>query len=162
MPEVLYDAHPSLIRMKPIATSITIIAILFGIALAVGGAGVLGQEVSEQTGKFIQIGGLALAVLACMTLLTWWLGTRTDHLVVKTDEIVWTHGIFNKQYTEISMSSVRTVRVEQNLIERMLNVGKITIFTAGDNPELEVGGMPDPDEIRELVKAQGSGETPAA
>ena len=97
-----------------------------------------------------------------MTLLTWWLGTRTDHLVVKSDEIVWTHGIFNKQYTEISMSSVRTVRVEQNLIERMLNVGKITIFTAGDNPELVVGGMPDPDEIRELVKAQGSGETPAA
>ena len=47
MSEVLYDAHPSLIRMKPIATSIAIIAILFGITLGVGGAGVLGQEVSE-------------------------------------------------------------------------------------------------------------------
>ena len=35
-------------------------------------------------------------------------------------------------------------------------------LAAGDNPELVVGGMPDPDEIRELVKAQGSGETPAA
>ena len=96
--------------------------------------------------------GLAVTALAFLTLLSWYVRAKTDHLVIKDDEIVWTHGLLNKGYTEISMASVRTTRIRQTLTQRILNVGDVEIYTAGDNPELVVKGLPDPDEIRRQIK----------
>jgi len=93
--------------------------------------------------------GVGLVMLAY-----WYIQTKADHLTIKEDEIVWTHGLFSKQYTEINMSSVRTVKVTQSLLQRLLGAGNIAIYTAGDEPELVVKGMPDPDEIREHIKGQ--------
>lgn len=104
--------------------------------------------------------GTVLAILlipvgvGIILLLYWYVTTRADHLKIKTDEIVWTHGIINKQYTEINMSTLRTVRVKQSLLQRLLNAGDVEIYTAGDDPELVVRGMPDPDRIREYIKGQ--------
>lgn len=92
--------------------------------------------------------------IGILILLYWYLTMKADKLLIKEDEVVWTHGLLSKQYVEINMSSIRTVRVEQTLLQRMLNAGKIEIFTAGDSPELTVNGMPDPDKIRELIKGE--------
>lgn len=106
--------------------------------------------------------GTLLAVLlipvgiGVLLLLYWYIQTKVDHLTIKTDEIVWSHGLLNKQYTEISMSSVRTVRVKQSLLQRILNAGDIEIFTAGDQPELLIRGMPDPEAIRDHIKGQSA------
>ena len=90
--------------------------------------------------------------IGILILLYWYLMMKADKLVIKEDEVVWTHGLLSKQYVEINMSSIRTTRVEQTLLQRMLNAGKLEIFTSGDEPELVVNGMPDPDKIRELIK----------
>ena len=92
--------------------------------------------------------------IGILILLYWYLIMKSDKLLIKEDEVVWTHGLLSKQYVEINMSSIRTVRVEQTLLQRMLNAGKIEIFTAGDDPELTVNGMPNPDKIRELIKGE--------
>jgi len=89
-----------------------------------------------------------------LILLYWYLTMKADRLTIKEDEVVWTHGLLSKQYVEINMSSIRTTRVEQTLLQRILNAGKVEIYTAGDEPELAVNGMPDPDRIRELIKGQ--------
>ena len=102
--------------------------------------------------------GTVIAVLlipvgiGILILLYWYLTMKADKLVIKDDEVIWTHGLLSKQYVEINMASIRTTRVEQTLLQRMLNAGKIEIFTAGDEPELSVNGMPNPDKIRELIK----------
>lgn len=106
--------------------------------------------------------GTVLAVLlipvgvGILLLLYWYLQTKADHLLIKTDEVVWTHGLINKQYTEVNMSSIRTVRVSQSLLQRILNAGDIAIFTAGDQPELVIKGLPNPEEIREHIKGQAA------
>jgi hypothetical protein len=46
-------------------------------------------------------------------------------------------------------------------LQRIMNAGDIAVFTAGDVPELLVRGLPQPDRIRELVKARGGTATPA-
>jgi uncharacterized membrane protein YdbT with pleckstrin-like domain len=92
--------------------------------------------------------------IGILILLYWYLIMKADKLLIKEDEVVWTHGLISKKYVEINMSSIRTVRVEQSLLQRMLNAGKIEIFTAGDVPELTVNGMPNPDKIRELIKGE--------
>ncbi len=150
MSEALYDAHPSMIRYRPFSTLLAVALIPLGIAVAVMG----GSLVSVETAPALQVAGLAIAALAFLTLLSWYVRTKTDHLVIKDDEIVWTHGLLNKGYTEISMASVRTTRINQTLMQRMLNTGDIEIYTSGDNPELVVKGLPDPAEIRRLIKGQ--------
>jgi uncharacterized membrane protein YdbT with pleckstrin-like domain len=125
MPDVLYEANPSMVRMYPFGTVLAVLLIPVGVGL--------------------------------LLLLYWYIQTKFDHLTIKTDEIVWTHGLLNKQYTEINMGSVRTVRVKQSLLQRLLNAGDIEVYTAGDVPELVIRGMPDPEAIRNHIKGQSAG-----
>ena len=90
--------------------------------------------------------------IGILILLYWYLTMKADKLTIKEDEVIWTHGLLSKHYVEINMSSIRTTRVEQSLLQRILNAGKLEIYTAGDEPELTVNGMPNPDKIRELIK----------
>ena len=94
--------------------------------------------------------------IGILLLLWWYLQTKADKITVKSDEIVWEHGLINKQYTEISLSSLRSVRVHQSLLQRMLNAGNVEVYTAGDQPELTIQGLPNPDLIREHVKSRTS------
>jgi uncharacterized membrane protein YdbT with pleckstrin-like domain len=89
-----------------------------------------------------------------LILLWMYLKTKMDKLTIKSDEIVAVHGLINKSYVEINMSSVRTVKVSQSLLQRMLNAGDVAIYTAGDVPELFIQGLPEPDKIRDLIKGQ--------
>jgi uncharacterized membrane protein YdbT with pleckstrin-like domain len=56
------------------------------------------------------------------------------------------------------MASVRTVRVQQSLLQRLLNAGDLVVYTTGDEPELTIKGLPRPGEIRALIKQQSGGE----
>jgi hypothetical protein len=157
MPQVLYDAHPSLLRTRPFGTLLTILLMLGGILVAVVGDQVIPPEFKPQIrldGRTLQMIGIGVFAFFTLQLLTG--GSRPSPIISRSraDEILWTHGLLSKQYTEIQMASVRTVRVTQTLFQRLMNAGDITIYTAGDTPELVVRGLPDPGEIRELIKAQ--------
>ncbi|MGE5153424.1 MAG: PH domain-containing protein [Bdellovibrio bacteriovorus] len=158
---VRYEAHPSLIRMRPFATLLAIVLMLLGILIAVSGWGLLpaslAQLVTWIDERLVQAAGILLFALSALQLLVWWVATRTDVLKITDDEILWTHGLVNKKYTELGMGSVRTVQVSQSLLQRLLDAGDIRVFTTGDLPELVVRGLPEPSRIRELVKARGTG-----
>ncbi|ADC62786.1 PH domain-containing protein [Allochromatium vinosum] len=157
MPEILYDAHPSLLRSRPFGTLLAILLMLGGILVALVGDQIVPPEFRQSVqvdGRTLQMIGIGIFAFATLQLLIWWVTARTDHLEITPDEILWTHGLLSKQYTEINMASVRTVRVTQTLFQRIMNAGDITLYTAGDTPELMVCGLPDPGQIRELIKAQ--------
>jgi uncharacterized membrane protein YdbT with pleckstrin-like domain len=158
MSNVLYEASPSMVRMHPLATLVVISLIVFGIVLAVAGEPLLanyGLPVGDKKiVGIVGIVGIVLVLFGFLRLLSWWIATKLDHLVIKRGEIVWTHGLLNKQYTEINMGSVRTVRVSQGLLQRVMNAGDISIYTSGDVPELVVKGLPDPGAIRDYIKSE--------
>lgn len=153
MQEVLYEANPSLMRTRPFGTVLLIVLLLAGIVLAIASGPIAGSlGVSSQV---VGLVGIAAVVIAFVWLLAWFVATKMDHLVIRPDEIVWSHGLISKQYTEISMSSIRTTRISQTLIQRILDAGDILIFTAGDNPEVHIKGLPEPNRIRELIQDKG-------
>jgi len=160
--EVRYQAHPSMLRMRPFSTLLALALMLAGVLVAILGKGLLPALLPEQLNdRVVQVVGIVVFALAAMQLLAWWVSTLSDRLKITDDEMLWTHGLMNKQYTEISMGSVRTVRVTQSLLQRLMNAGDITVFTTGDLPELVVRGLPEPNRVRELVKAR-SGDTAEA
>ena len=153
--EVRYEAHPSMLRMRPFSTLLALALMLAGVLVAILGKGLMPALLPEQLNdRVVQVVGIVVFALAAMQLLAWWVSTLSDRLKITDDEMLWTHGLMNKQYTEISMGSVRTVRVTQSLLQRLMNAGDITVFTTGDLPELVVRGLPEPNRVRELVKAR--------
>lgn len=90
--------------------------------------------------------------LGIIILLVWYLKTKALKLTVTEHEIVLERGLLSKEHSEINIDSIRTIRVNQSFFNRIFGVGKIEIFTAGDDPEVVATGMPEPNRIRELVK----------
>ena|SRR5690554_4047160 len=90
--------------------------------------------------------------LGILILLWWYLQTRASKLTVTDTEIIYDKGLLNKEHSEISISRIRAIRVNQSFFDRIFGVGQISIYTAGDNPEIVAKGMPDPNSVRELIK----------
>jgi|TARA_B110000908_G_C9928816_1_gene302951 uncharacterized membrane protein YdbT with pleckstrin-like domain len=102
----------------------------------------------------IPVGGLGLLIL-----LTWHLRNKASKLTVNDNdnEILFEKGLLSKERSEVNLASVRTTKVKQSFFNRIFGVGSIEIFTAGDSPEIVAIGMPDPNKIRELIKANQNG-----
>ena len=157
MSKVLYEANPSMLRMNPLGTLLAILILLVGIALAVASGMVTALlGLPAEASKALGLAGIAVAALAFLRLLSWYVSTKTDRLTIKEDELVWTHGLLSKDYTEINMGSVRTTRVTQTLMQRIMGAGDVTIFTSGDLPELVIRGLPEPERIRDLIKGDAA------
>lgn len=158
MSEVLYKANPSVWRSHPFGALIAWILVLLGALIALTGTIPFVPEptppIQLPDGLEISWLGYGLLAIGLFQLLRWWLATLMDQLEIFERELVWTHGLLSKEYTEINMASVRTVRIEQSLFQRIVGAGDLQIFTAGDDPELRIRGLPRPQEIRQHIKRQ--------
>jgi len=164
MSETLYQANPSVWRTHPFGTILCLVLIVLGAYIAITGqvpylSALLAQVQDSLPPAFDPRWiGYGLIVIGVLPLLRWWLATLSDHLEIRTNEIIWTHGLLNKNYTETNMASVRTVRVHQSLFQRLVGSGDLVIYTTGDDPELAIRGLPRPNEIRAHIKRQSSRE----
>lgn len=93
-------------------------------------------------------------VIGVIILVVWYLKCRSTKLEINGDEIILEQGLLSKDRAELNTSSIRTVKISQSLMNRLFGVGTLSIFTAGDTPEIQVDGMPRPEVFRELVKAR--------
>ncbi len=160
MSELLYKANPSVWRSHPFGALIAWVLVLLGALIALTGVIPLVPEPTQPIqlpeGLEVRWLGYGLLAIGLFQLLRWWLATLMDQLEIFERELVWTHGLLSKEYTEINMASVRTVRIEQSLFQRIVGAGDLQIFTAGDDPELRIRGLPRPQEIRQHIKRQST------
>lgn len=107
--------------------------------------------------------GFVLAVLlvplavGILILLAWYLKCRSIKLEFTGNDLVLERGLLSKERTELNVRSIRTVNVYQSFFNRIFGVGTIAIFTAGDEPEIEVAGVPRPHDLRDLIKGHQAG-----
>lgn len=104
--------------------------------------------------------GFILAVLlipvgvGVIILLVWYLKCLSTRLELTGNDLVLTQGLLSKDRIELDVGSIRTVRVYQSFLNRIFKVGSVSVFTAGDKPEIEVAGLPDPHDLRELINSR--------
>lgn len=89
--------------------------------------------------------------LGIVLLLYWYIQTRQTRVTVTDSEIVYARGILRKARTEVSLKHIRSVNVTQGFLNRLLGVGTVQVFTAGDQPEFTVPGIPLPGTVREAI-----------
>lgn len=97
------------------------------------------------------------AVIGIVVLLYWYLTCKSTALTVSEGQIYLERGLLSKTRYEIDCDSVRTVKVYQSLINRMFGVGSIEIYTAGDQPEMLVKGLTNPNSIRDVIRGNKDG-----
>lgn len=97
----------------------------------------------------IPVFGIGLIIL-----LVWHLQNKASKLTVTENEVLYEKGLLSKNRCEISISGVRTVRIQQSFLNRIFGTGTIELYTAGDRPEITAKGMPDPNKVRELIKGR--------
>lgn len=102
-------------------------------------------------GFVLAIALIPLAV-GILILLVWYLRCKATKLEFVGNDLVLESGLLSKDRTQMNVAQIRTVKVSQSFFDRIFGVGKISIYTAGDEPEIEVAGIPRPLELRDLIK----------
>ena len=100
----------------------------------------------------IQVTGLGLWLGTIILLLIWYIKIKTKKLTITENDILLEVGLLRKRRTEIQIRMVRTIGVNQSFMDRIFGVGEISVYTAGDLPEIVEKGLPDPNKIREIIK----------
>lgn len=164
MSDLFYEAHPQIFRMRPL-TSLGVFAVMFVGLLFVGAGRVAAPGVLEGlTGgippETIQYIGIVLFFLSAARLYVWYTPTRFECIVVTAEGLSWRQGFMDKTVITMHKEDVRDLRVQQTRLQRLLDVGDISVYTNSDKPALVVRGLPCPERILTLIPGQAN--TPAA
>lgn len=84
--------------------------------------------------------------------LSWYIHTMMTTLTVTKSDILYEKGILSKDRMGMALKHVRSIRVQQSFVHRLLGVGTIEVYTAGDAPEFAAKDLPHPHEIREAIR----------
>jgi len=86
---------------------------------------------------------------------------RLTKLTVQDDRLRFEAGLFSKTTRTIELAKVQDVRVDQTLGQRMLNIGDLSLETAGGTSRIVMQSIDRPqeaaDHILELSRAQHPG-----
>ncbi len=128
---LLYRGHPSLWAYAG--------KILFAAVFVVGG--LIG---TTMTGHLFMLG---LSFVGALLLLVVYINYKSVELAITNKRIIVKFGFIRRDTTEINLSKVESVQVEQPLVGRMLNFGTI-IVSAGGGPMAPVPYIHEPLAFR--------------
>ena len=84
-------------------------------------------------------------------LLWWFVKCKSVKVTVTEADLKLEKGLLSKSRTELKLTSVRTVKINQSFFQRIFGTGDIEVYTSGDAPEFTVSGMPKPEELKTLI-----------
>jgi membrane protein YdbS with pleckstrin-like domain len=107
--------------------------------------------------------GTSLLILAPLVILLWpgmrALERRFTRAVISGDRLRYETGITSKSTRTIQLTKVQDVRVDQGMMQRIFNIGDISIETAGETSRLSIANVDDAQTLADeiLNRAQHHG-----
>lgn len=139
MSRVLYQAHPSMFRNRPI----------WFLALTMLPAWFLARARHDMSARGV---AFVLVMVCGPILLVWFLRCRSTRLTIDEDTVLLRRGLLSSDLNEIHHGDVKNVRVHQSLFQRLLGVGTLGISSAGQGDiEILVEGIPGPRKARDII-----------
>lgn len=141
--------RPAMFRAHPF--KYLLIAVLF-----LGGlAGVVTSFIAEPstTNQILRWAGGLVALAAAVWWTTWWLSaTVAIRLEITNKRTIRHEGIVRRSSTEVLHDHVRSVDIDQSVVQRILNTGFIGIDSAGqDDIEIRIQDVPTPYRIKSII-----------
>lgn len=99
--------------------------------------------------------GTPLIMLVPLLILAWpavrAINRSFTKAVIAGDRLRYETGITSKSTRTIQLSKVQDVRVDQGLMQRMFNIGDISIETAGETSRLSIPNVDSPQELADEI-----------
>lgn len=150
--DIIVEVHPSMSRQSPLLfLGLVVVALLGVVGLLLGTlfTGVL----AVVPGMLLWIVGLILLALSLGYLGIWWIQSLMTTLTVSNLRTRLRHGIIARRTTEVRHEDVLTLKVDQGTLDSLLNVGKLSISSAGGSQlEIIAKGIPDPERIAAIIR----------
>ena len=122
---------------------------LAGLGLAIYGVLNSGSSFSSS----LVISGIALLVASCMTLTWVVLRIRTHRYKITRKLIEREQGVLTKRIDALDLSRVKDVELKQSIMERILNIGTIEVFSSDQvSPVLFIEAIPNPRPVYEQLR----------
>jgi uncharacterized membrane protein YdbT with pleckstrin-like domain len=122
--------------------------------IAFGGAGFLLIALNAQIFSALAVGlGVAVALAVMIPIWTTEIGVTNQQLVIK-------RGLLTRRTEEVELWSIEEVDLEQGLLGRLFNFGRIIIQGTGDD-EMRLPAIADPLEFRKAIQTAISRVTQA-
>jgi membrane protein YdbS with pleckstrin-like domain len=110
--------------------------------------------------------GTALIMLIPLLVPVWpalrYLRRHFTRTVISGDRLRSETGIATRSTRNIQLSKVQDVRVDQRLIERLFNIGDLSIETAGETSRLMILNVDNPQALADEIMNRAQRTAPAA
>ena len=96
---------------------------------------------------------LCIAIVGFVIYFVEWLRVCATRLIITSRRTTLKKGILEKATNEVRHSDVRNVRVTQGFVDRLFGVGTLELSSTGQSDvEIAVKGLPNPQEIADLIR----------
>jgi len=103
--------------------------------------------------SWVFCGVLCLVGIGFIVLLYEWFRCKYTRFTVTDKRIVLRTGCFSRSTSEVRHKDVRNIRVMQGFFDRLFDVGKLTVSSAGTSGvEISVSGIPSPNQAADLIR----------
>lgn len=139
--------RPAMFRAHPWKYTALVLLILGGITLVVL------SLASVVAWPWLIWPGLLIGVVGLVWFGAWWMVVHYwTKLIVSNKRTTRHEGIIKRHTTEVLHDHVRSVDIQQTLMERILGVGTVGIDSAGqDSVEIVMKDIPKPYEIKKVI-----------
>lgn len=145
--------RPVIFRRHFFSTIFNVIGMGLGVTaliLAAAGMAAWGFE-----GLWLIVPGAVLLAVCGFYLLKWFLLSRMQSLTLTNERLIYRYGIVQRDTSEMRFEDVRNFKIEQDLMERLLNFGDIFVSSAGqDDMEVVIHDVPNPKQVADFIRTR--------
>jgi uncharacterized membrane protein YdbT with pleckstrin-like domain len=142
--EILYDSNPSMFRNRPFLFILSVVMVALGVL------GLMAGWLNDDQPKII-LGAFAFVIFAWI-LFYWWLTVINMKLTVTTERVRFKKGILSKSIREVFLSDIRSVQINQRLLQRIFFSGEVEVSSAASSEaEIQIDGIPNPYKVKKII-----------
>lgn len=139
---VVLDTHP---HWKLLVVPVVELLVVLGLVGFLFGAGWV--DATWATWTTVGVAAFLVLVLFVVPLLRW----RTTLIVITTKRVVTRTGILTRSGRDIPLTRVNDVSFTENLLERVLRCGTLTVESAGERGQVVLTDVPHVAEVQRML-----------
>ncbi|MDM8565824.1 PH domain-containing protein [Candidatus Halobeggiatoa sp. HSG11] len=142
--ETLYDSAPAMFRNSPFWFTIYLIIPIVGWVVLFFWW--------PQVKQFWVVLGFVVPLFGLLPLLFWWLQVTNTRLTVSNERVAFRRGILSKNVREVFLSDIRSVEIDQSVVQRIMGTGRVEISSAASSDaEIIIDGIPDAYKVKKII-----------
>lgn len=142
--KILYDSVPSMVLNRPISYLACIIAMIIGIYSFI--------TWFNQGNTFYIIVGMITGIIGLTIFVSWWITVINTRLTITEKRLTLREGILSKNIHDVFVSDIRSVQIQQTLLQRILGTGTVEVSGAATvEADIKIHGIPNAYEVKECI-----------